>query len=50
MYILCFQDLIETYWDVKVNIGYIPYKGKIDLIETYWDVKIVEFPNNHERL
>ncbi len=33
-------DLIETYWDVKVDIFCYSIHVCIDLIETYWDVKI----------
>ena len=32
-------DLIETYWDVKLNTCNIFGFPVLDLIETYWDVK-----------
>ena len=35
------EDLIETLWNVKMNVYRFSKNGKIDLIETLWNVKIV---------
>ena len=33
------NDLIETYWDVKLTYIVNDFVNGRDLIETYWDVK-----------
>ena len=43
-YYLFGNDLIETYWDVKLHSSDENFKSVLDLIETYWDVKYAFLP------